>query len=305
VADRSDTFASFLTALELSLDEHATSAEKIAGRLHVSPYHFTRIVSAVAGEPPAAMRRRILLERAAYRLHTTDDDLIEIAAEAGYASHEAFTRAFARAFGKPPSLWRSGQSRFEIPAANQVHFKPPAGLWLPAQRKLGDMHVLTRMVEHHIWLVGEMLTRAESLDDTVLDSPITLSVSGIDDAPTLRSLLSRLVGQLGMWVAAAENRSYDFESEQGASVADMRERLAECAPSFLTLVREVVEGERLDETFVDAICDPPEVFTWGGMIAHVLTFAAHRRTLVAGALHDAGIDDLDSIDPMLWVAEHA
>jgi AraC family transcriptional regulator len=43
----------------------------------------------------------------------------------------------------------------------------------------------------------------------------------------------------------------------------------------------------------------------GGMIAHVLTFAAHRRTLVCGALIDAGITDLGAGDPMRWVAERA
>jgi hypothetical protein len=41
------------------------------------------------------------------------------------------------------------------------------------------------------------------------------------------------------------------------------------------------------------------------MIAHVLTFAAHRRTLVCGGLYDAGITDLDNGDPMRWVAEAA
>ena len=56
---------------------------------------------------------------------------------------------------------------------------------------------------------------------------------------------------------------------------------------------------------MDAICDPPEVFTYGGMIAHVLTFAAHRRTLVCGALIEAGVTDLGAGDPMRWVAEPA
>jgi len=36
-----------------------------------------------------------------------------------------------------------------------------------------------------------------------------------------------------------------------------------------------------------------EVFTYGGMIAHVLTFAAHNRTLVVLALKKAGIEDLE------------
>jgi hypothetical protein len=70
-------------------------------------------------------------------------------------------------------------------------------------------------------------------------------------------------------------------------------------------VRSHAADGQLDETFVDALCDPPEVFTYGGMIAHVLTFAAHRRTLVLGALADAGLTDLGSGDPMRYVAQAA
>ena len=36
-----------------------------------------------------------------------------------------------------------------------------------------------------------------------------------------------------------------------------------------------------------------------------LTFAAHRRTLVCGALIEAGITDLGAGDPMRWVGEAA
>jgi len=79
---------------------------------------------------------------------------------------------------------------------------------------------------------------------------------------------------------------------------------AESGPAFLAQVRTIVDEGRLDETFVDAVCDPPEVFTYGGMSAHVLTFAAHRPTLVCGALIDAGVTDLGAGDPMRWVAEH-
>ena len=146
------------------------------------------------------------------------------------------------------------------------------------------MDLLTRMVEHHLWLVGEMLTRAETLSDGVLDARVDLSVDGIDCEPTLRSLLSRLVGQLAMWDAATHDRPYDFDSERGETVTELRAKLAEVGPAFLAQVSAIVDENRLDETFVDAICDPPEVFTYGGMIAHVLTFAAHRRTLVCGAL---------------------
>ena len=167
------------------------------------------------------------------------------------------------------------------------------------------MDLITKMVEHHVWLTGEMVARAARLDDDVLDKPIEISVEGVDDDPTLRSLLSRLVGQMGMWNAAMASREYDWSVEKHEQVESMKKRLAVEGPRYLGLVREVSEQGRLDDTFVDALCEPAEVFTYGGMIAHVLTFAAHRRTLVAGALIDAGITDLGAGDPRLWVAETA
>jgi AraC-like DNA-binding protein len=305
VSVTTDTFARFVDVLAESLDDHDADGEALAARLHLSRFHCDRLISAAAGEPPAALRRRILLERAAYRLITSDDELLPVALDAGYSSHEAFTRAFVRAYGRAPSRWRRRPTQFQIGPSSAVHFNPPGGLRLPADRKVTGMDLLTRMVEHHVWLIGEMLARAEHLDSDVLDAPIEISVDGIDCDPTLRSLLSRLVGQLAMWDAATHSRPYDFEIERHETVTGMRERLADAGPAFLAQVHAIVDEGRLDETFVDGICDPPEVFTYGGMIAHVLTFAAHRRTLVLGAFADAGVTDLGSGDPMRWVAEPA
>lgn len=300
-----DTFSRFVDVLASTLDDHETTAEALASRAHLSRYHFDRLVAAAAGEPPLAFRRRILLERAAYRLATTEDTVLDVAIAAGYASHEAFTRAFRRNYGRTPSSWRSSPSRFQIDAPSQVHFHPPGGLRVPARRKVTDMNLLHRMVEHHVWLVGEMLTRAETLPDDVLDAPIELSVESLDDEPTLRSQLARLVGQMAMWNAAMAGDEYDLATEKEQSAACMRRRLADEGPAFLANVDTLVREDRLDEIFVNAVCAPPEVFTYGGMIAHVLTFAAHRRTLVCGALIETGITDLGAGDPMRWVGEAA
>ena len=300
-----DTFTAFVDVLAEALDDHDASGEDLAKRVHLSRFHFDRVIAAAAGEPPASFRRRVLLERAAYRLVTTDHTILDIAIEAGYGSNEAFTRAFARAYGMNPARWRRRPSRIQIEAPSDVHFHPPGSLRLPARTEVGPMDLLNKMVEHHVWLVGEMVSRAATLSDEQLDAPIQISVEGVDDDPTLRSLLSRLIGQMAMWNAAIAGRSYDFEIERSESITSMRSRLAEEGSTFLTQVREITDQGRLDETFVDAICEEPEVFTYGGMIAHVLTFAAHRRVLVAGALIDAGITDLGAGDPMRWVAEPA
>ena len=107
---------------------------------------------------------------------------------------------------------------------------------------------------------------------------------------------------MGMWNAAMANREYDWSVEEHESVASLRARLAEEGATYLSHIREVADQGRLDDTFVDALCEPAEVFTYGGMIAHVLTFAAHRRTLVVLAFGRHGVEDLGWGDPMVWVA---
>lgn len=298
-----DTFVTFVDTLASHLDDHDAKGDDLAARAYLSRFHFDRVVTATSGESPAKFRRRVLLERAAYRLVTSDQGVLDIAVEAGYSSNEAFTRAFQRAYGVPPSAWLATPSQIQLDTPNGVHFHPPGGLRLPARTKVTSMDLLLKMVEHHVWLIGEMIDRAARLDDEQLDKPIEISVD--EDNQTLRSLLSRMIGQMHMWNSAIAMREYDWSLEEHESIESMRSRLAEQGSAFVTQVREVCEEGRLDETFVDALCEPAEVFTYGGMIAHVLTFAAHRRTLVVLALDAAGIPDLGWGDPMKWVAQPA
>src|SRR5215218_2669207 len=159
-----DTFARFVDHLTEALDDTeltGLSGDEWAARLHFSRFHFDRMISAVAGEPPATFRRRILLERAAYRMISTSAPLIDIAVEAGYGSHEAFTRAFTKAYGVAPAAWRRKPGHIQVEAPSGVHFHPPGSLRLPARDKVSAMDLLTKMVEHHVWLTGELVRVAE------------------------------------------------------------------------------------------------------------------------------------------------
>ena len=165
------------------------------------------------------------------------------------------------------------------------------------------MELLTAMVEHHIWLTGEIIEKATRLSDDQLDERLQDALDDDPDPTTLRRLMSRLVGQMGMWNAAMATRDYDWSVEDHESISSMRRRLGIEGPRYLAHVREVCDQGRVEDTFVDALCEPAEVFTYGGMIAHVLTFAAHRRTLAVLALDRFGITDLGWGDPMRWVAD--
>jgi AraC family transcriptional regulator len=213
------------------------------------------------------------------------------------------TRAFSREYGAAPSRWRRHPTGTRIEGPSGVHFHPPGSLRLPTSRKVTPMDLMTRMIEHHVWLTGEMIDRAGRLADEQLDAPIEVPIGTIDDDMSIRSVLGRLVGQLAQWNAAVAQRSYDWDQERGKSISTLRRELAEEGPAFLAQVRSTVDEGRLDDTFVDVTCEPPRVFTYGGMVAHVLTFAAVRRLVVLGAFENLGITDLDAGDPMEWVAE--
>jgi AraC-like DNA-binding protein len=296
-----DRLGEILGLVESSLADPDLDGQALADRAYLTRFHFDRLVKAALGEPPGAFRRRLLLERAAHQLATADDGVLAVAVEAGYSSAEAFTRAFGRHYGKTPTAYRrSRATRHDIASPNHIHFHPPGGLRLPGTRRSNGMDVITRMLDHHLDLVGEIIDRTGQVDDTVLDQPIELSVEGIDRDPTLRTVVDRLVSQLEMWLQATAGQSAT-PNPGPATPEAMKARLATAGPKFRELAIGALDAGRADDTFIDATCDPPQTFTYGGMLAHVLTFSAVRRTIAIGALESAGIADLGSGDPMGYV----
>ncbi len=71
-----------------------------------SYYHMTRLFSAALGEPVGRYIHRRRLYAASQQLVRTGRRIIDIALESGFASPEAFSRAFKAAFGSSPAEYR-------------------------------------------------------------------------------------------------------------------------------------------------------------------------------------------------------
>src|SRR5262249_19708351 len=117
-----------LVYIQEHLDEDLP-LESLARVACFSPYHFHRIFAAMVGEGVKEHIRRLRLERAAYRLQSGRQSVIAIALDAGYQTHESFTRAFRAMFGTSPSRFRkSRQARPATAAASGVHYLPEGRL---------------------------------------------------------------------------------------------------------------------------------------------------------------------------------
>jgi AraC family transcriptional regulator len=290
-----DVVDAVLEALDEGLDGPA-----LAARAMLSPFHFNRLVRAGIGEPPAAFRRRLLLERAAWQLGR-GASVTEASLEAGYDAVEAFSRAFTRAHGVPPSRFADEPRDFRIAAPNSIHFHPPGGLLLPGQPRTTTMDLSDRLVEHDHWHTARLLEQAATLSDEALDRHVRpgLIVHAFEGPePDVRTMLDRLVFTKEVWTAAIAGR--DFQVDRDRSIAGQQARLAVVQPQFTALVRRIRDRNEWDDVFVDTLCTPPVSFTFGSVIAHILTVSVIRRQTVTDVLRELGVPDVETRDPIEW-----
>ncbi|WP_282610712.1 AraC family transcriptional regulator [Pelagibius sp. Alg239-R121] len=88
----------------------AFDLEDVAQACGVSRFHLSRVFQSVSGRSVMAYARARRLSEAARLLVGGADDILSVALDAGYGSHEAFTRAFRELFGITPEALRAARS---------------------------------------------------------------------------------------------------------------------------------------------------------------------------------------------------
>ncbi len=282
-----------------SLDGHTTTGD-LARQAYQSRTQFHRLFRAVVDETPAAMRRRLLLERAAYQLSHTRGSITDIALDANYGSLEAFTRAFGKAFRTSPSLYRRmGVTHFHLPASNNIHFLSPAST--PEGGK--SMDLFDRFAGNDSWHTRRLLEYASTLSNEKLDQPLASVVELLpwrESNKTLRQLLENIIFTKEVWTAALSGTDMDVNGPPPSERTPqaMLRRLENTDKDLHRIFRDVGNRSAWDETFVDALCEPAETFTFGGVFAHIMTFNAHRRLMALDALRQLGVQTEGFGDPM-------
>mgnify|MGYP003877480899 CR=1 FL=1 len=87
----------------------------------MSKYHFHRLCAAYFGLPLGALVIRLRMKKAAYQLaYRPQLKILDISLDAGFETHEGFTRAFRKLFDASPSQFRSSPDW----STWQQHYEP-------------------------------------------------------------------------------------------------------------------------------------------------------------------------------------
>jgi AraC family transcriptional regulator len=285
--------------LDAVVDGENDDVAGMARSSHASEFHFSRQVSRFAGEPPAAMRRRVMLERAAWRLRR-GERVAAVAGDEGWSSPEVFSRAFRRAYGVPPS--QAADVDFRLAAPNGLHFHPPESLWLEGSDDAKQPDVSQLMVAHDVADTAYLIGRAGELTESqwaqsVSPGQVVLDWDG--EEPSVGSVLGAIVWTKQVWLASIEGRDQP-DCPGVRCVARLAADHAAVSARWTAMVAEHAERGRLGDTIIDALCDPPESFQLYGIVAHVLVYSAHRRELARAMLARHGVV-AGTGDPLDWM----
>ncbi len=158
------------------------------------------------------------------------------------------------------------------------------------------------------WHTRRLLELAKTLTDEKLDRPLHNQATIFPwDGPdrNLRQLLDRMVQSKEVWAAALTGGSMpllDNAPPEDLTPSAMLTRMERADTAFHGVLKDVQNRRAWEDTFVDALCEPPETFTFGGMFADVITFNAHRRLLALDALRMLGAKVEGCGSPMEYVA---
>src|SRR5262249_33327657 len=211
-------------------------------------------------ETPVAMRRRLLLERAAWQLSRTQLPVTDIALNANYGSLEAFTRAFRKAFGISPSLYRRmGATYTHLHAANGIHHHSGKDDTKGANQFMDLFDIFSGQES---WHTKRLLDLAKTLNDEQLDRPLKNPFKVFPwDGPdqSLRQVLDRIVQTKEVWSAALTGGPMplmDKAPQEDRTPSGMLARLDRADAKFHGVFKDVRNRSAWGDTFVDALCEP-------------------------------------------------
>ena len=139
--------------IESRFGDNELSLDAMAAHAGVSRSHLSRIFPIVTGRQLSTYLRGRRLTEAAKQLASGAPDILNVALDAGYGSHEAFTRAFREQFGLTPDELRRRRSLDTLDLMEPISMDSPEKVTLAPPVIENNSHFTFKTMDTlpHLW----------------------------------------------------------------------------------------------------------------------------------------------------------
>jgi hypothetical protein len=161
------------------------------------------------------------------------------------------------------------------------------------------MSCVRRLLDSHrtdtLGVLDTILQHPEVSDELLpLTNPFPWPTEPDDE--TVAQLAFRCATGPEPWLHPIEG--YDAGTWSG-NLNDLPNRLEEGHRRFMNFVESVERDGTWETIFVDADCDPPQVFSYASVIHHVITFNEHARITLMQRLRAMNLKTPEGLPPQI------
>jgi uncharacterized damage-inducible protein DinB len=158
------------------------------------------------------------------------------------------------------------------------------------------LDLLDRLLEHDAWTTRRVLELAKTLTDEQLDQDFDIGHR------TVRETVQHMIGNIEVWTDLMAARPVRRMPTARPSIVELRRRLEAALSDFAQVAREFRDAQRLSDTYVDVLDQPPQQKSYAGTILHVITHDHMHRAEILHMLQRLGVQGLIEGDVLSWEA---
>lgn len=160
------------------------------------------------------------------------------------------------------------------------------------------MDLLDRLLEHDRWTTRRVLTICCTLPPHQLLQPFDVGPGSLD------ATLRHMIANIQVWTdLMREEGVRAVDPIRSAPIVELAALFESIYAEFAACARAARDENRLDDTYLDTLDNPPKAKSFGGTIAHVIMHDMHHRAELLHMLGKLGVPDLPEGDVLGWEAQ--
>ncbi|HEY7127915.1 MAG TPA: DinB family protein [Ktedonobacterales bacterium] len=156
------------------------------------------------------------------------------------------------------------------------------------------MDMLDRYLGYERWTLRHFIVRCQELTPAQLHRRFDIGPETVYDT------MNHIIGNIEVWTDLMRERQVRDLPKLPDEIEVWLQRFDAAMADFDDFARIIVDSNRLDDTYLDVLDNPPTRKTFGGTILHVLTHTTVHRWEVQHMVQRLGLGNLIEGDALSW-----